>query len=367
MNKIYTTAYSTLPNEEESVKEIHKALGNDQKLIIFFASSNYNSAKLAAAFKANFSNTTVAGCSTSGEIVSGKMLDNSVVALGFENNALGKVKAEMVTNVKKDPGAIKTVLRKLEDHFGEFDYEKHVGIVLTDGLSGTEELVMDKIGDASDITFIGGSSGDDLKFKQTTIYLNDKVFHEGTLLLVLEPKQKFSILKTQSFKPTGKVLKVTKGAEHERKIIEFNHKPATTAYAEALGVPADQLDKKMFYSPLGLMNGSEPFVRSPRVVEGTNVYFFCGIQEGMDLMLLESTDIIEDTRNALRSKEAENGKISGIINFNCILRTLDLKQQKRTDDYGKLFEEIPTVGFSTYGESYIGHINQTATMLVFHE
>jgi len=27
---------------------------------------------------------------------------------------------------------------------------------------------------------------------------------------------------------------------------------------------------------------------------------------------------------------------------------------------------IPAVGFSTYGEQYLGHVNQTSTILVFH-
>jgi hypothetical protein len=85
----------------------------------------------------------------------------------------------------------------------------------------------------------------------------------------------------------------------------------------------------------------------------------------MELSLLESTNIIEDTRNSIKQVAEEFGTVSGIINFNCILRTLELKQKNLTQEYGNLFSDIPTIGFSTYGEAYIGHINQTATMLVF--
>ena len=46
-------------------------------------------------------------------------------------------------------------------------------------------------------------------------------------------------------------------------------------------------------------------------------------------------------------------------------RALPVEEKQQCDAYGALFAEVPTIGFSTYGESYIGHINQTSTMLVF--
>ena len=57
--------------------------------------------------------------------------------------------------------------------------------------------------------------------------------------------------------------------------------------------------------------------------------------------------------------------MSGLLNFNCILRTLELEATNQTEAYGKVFDDIQTVGFSTYGEEYMGHINQTATMVLF--
>jgi hypothetical protein len=52
----------------------------------------------------------------------------------------------------------------------------------------------------------------------------------------------------------------------------------------------------------------------------------------------------------------------GIVSFHCILRTLQLRDECRVEAYGELFAGTPMVGFSTYGESSIGHINQTSTM-----
>jgi hypothetical protein len=69
---------------------------------------------------------------------------------------------------------------------------------------------------------------------------------------------------------------------------------------------------------------------------------------------------VRDTKRALEEKLKTMGKVSGIVNFHCIPRTLELEQKGMTEQYGRIFADIPTIGFSTYGEEFIGHINQTS-------
>jgi hypothetical protein len=57
------------------------------------------------------------------------------------------------------------------------------------------------------------------------------------------------------------------------------------------------------------------------------VAFYCKVAEDMELSLLESMDIISDTKGAVEKKCVEMGGISGIINFHCILRTLGLERK----------------------------------------
>jgi hypothetical protein len=93
--------------------------------------------------------------------------------------------------------------------------------------------------------------------------------------------------------------------------------------------------------------------------------FFCQIKEGAELQILDATDIVADTRAAVEAQKNAAGGIAGLIDFHCILRTLQLRSENRCDQYGAIFSGIPAVGFSTYGEEYLGHINQTSTMLLF--
>ncbi len=368
----FKTAYTTKMAVNEAVEDLKKQCqGFDATLILFFASSSYDTG-VSHKMQDAFQGCKVIGCTTSGEIVSGKMLDNGMVMMAFGQEVFEEMAIEVLENISNDNQAVSRAFDRFARHtktpMDQLDPGKYIGIVLIDGLSGCEEKINERIGDLTNITFIGGSSGDDLKFEKTYIYANGSVYENAAVLLLLKPAVPFDILKTQSFSDTGKVLTVTANDESKREISQLNNQPATAAYAEALGVTKEDLSGFMFKNPLGLMlSDDEPFVRSSRVVEGDSILFYCNVKKGMELHLLNSTDIIKDTQKALDQKKKELGSISAIINFNCILRTLDLKQQNRTQEYADLFAAVPTVGFSTYGESYIGHINQTATMLLFKD
>ena len=224
---------------------------------------------------------------------------------------------------------------------------------------------MEMLGDATDVFFVGGSAGDDLKFQSTHVSENGRSHSDAAVLVLLRLKRGFEIVKTQSFRSTGKVLLATKVDESRRQVIEFDHKPALDAYAEALGLTAAEAPKRFFHNPLGLMIAGEPFVRSPQHVEGGSIVFYCQIKEQMELELLEATDIVADTTQAIAAKKAAGNGIQGIIDFQCILRTLQLRDEHRCEQYGQIYRDIPMIGFSTYGEAYLGHVNQTSTILIF--
>jgi hypothetical protein len=337
-------------------------------MLIFFASSKFAPEEISAEMQLSFAKAAVFGCSTAGEIVSGKMLKNSIVAMAFDAQTVQDVKVEVVENLKEKINVNKAFFA-FEKYFNkpvdEMDPSKYVGIVLVDGLSGAEERLIDKVGDLTNVTFIGGSAGDDLKFESTHIYANGKSYVDAALLALLKPGVPFTFIKTQSFCDLGKKLVVTKANEEAREVVEFNGKPAAREYAEAVGTSLSDATTRFMHNPVGLVIEGEPYVRSPQQIKGDTMAFYCGVTEGMELSLLESTNIIEDTAKALDQAKKELGNISGLVNFNCILRTLELEQKGLTAEYGELFSSVPTIGFSTYGEQFIGHINQTATMLVF--
>ncbi|HTY20754.1 MAG TPA: FIST N-terminal domain-containing protein [Geobacteraceae bacterium] len=361
------TAYSVKTDIQEAVQDIQTQLSDfEPRLIIFFASSSIAPDEIADRMEAAFPRAETFGCSTAGEIVTGKMLTDSLVAMAFNRQAIKNSKVEVLDDLNRESHrAFNAFERHFDKPMSKMDPKQYLGIILIDGLCGKEERIMDRIGDFTNVNFIGGSAGDDLKFQSTHVYANGKSYTNAAVLAILEPNTEFTFIKTQSFSPLQKKLLVTKADETKREILEFDQKPAALAYAEALGTSIEDAPKHFMHNPVGIVYEGEPFVRSPQRIKGNSIKFYCGVKEGIELTLLESTDIIASTKEALDRVRAELGDISGIINFNCILRTLELREKGLTESYGALFSDFPTVGFSTYGEQFIGHINQTATMLVF--
>ncbi|WP_309449180.1 FIST N-terminal domain-containing protein [Clostridium sp.] len=368
-------AFSIKEIEEDVVLDIKNQLNLDNvKLIILFAAPTFNQQKIISLMHENFSDCMIIGCSTAGEFTSGKILKNSVVAMAINSNIIQDVKVEVVENMKGNL-SLETAFTSFEKYYNEslyfMDTAKYVGITLIDGLSMKEEKIMDLIGNRTDVFFVGGSAGDNGRFEKTYVYANGNVYTDAAILTMLKISDdaEFSVIKTQSFEVLDKVLVANKVNEEKRQVIEFNNRPATLEYMEAVNASSiEEISNYFMSNPLGLVAGEDNiFVRCPQQVNGTSMSFYCNILEGMEVKLLRATNMLEDTKDAIQNKIRKFGNIDGIISFHCIHRITELERQNFIQDYAEIFTNIPTIGFSAYGEQFIGHINQTAAMLVFRQ
>ena len=351
-----------ISNSTEPDALISGLSGNvDPAVVVYFASTCHSLASLSAVMKAAFPRAASIGCTTAGEISSGKMATCSMVAMALPPEIVSAAATAVVEDLKS-PLAVSAALENLSAQMGgplnELDLDTHVGLIVADGLSGAEEEVMERIRDLTDIPFVGGSAGDDLAFHATLVAANGRTFEHAAVLALLRVPAGYRIIKTQSFRLLGKMLTATEVDEAARTVRRFNGVPAVEAYAQALGVDSAGVAACFISNPVGLMVGGELFVRSPqRVLKDGSIVFYSRIREGAELELLESTDIVADTGRALE------GSQRALIVFNCIWRTLQLQEEGQCEAFGALFANTPSVGFSTYGEAYMGHVNQTATML----
>jgi len=361
---------TTKTSAAEAAEDIKAQLdGFDVKMLIYFASwEAYGPDEISVCMQDAFSGGVVFGCSSHAEIYNTETLVNSVSAMAFSSQTVADVKVEVIENLSEGVN-IKPAFDSFDKYFGtpmaEADYKKYAGIVLIDGLSRKEEEVVEKIGLHSNIMFTGGSASDALKYESTYVYANGKAYADAALVAVFKTINGVDFVKTQSVEILDTTFTVTKAGEDNRTVIEFDNKPAAVRYAEALGAPRMGIEAYFFANPIGLVIEPDVYIRNCQRCKGDAMIFYCGVLEGMELRLLKITDIIPDTRAAVQDKLKEMGTVSGIIDFRCAFRTIQLKDERATKAYGEIFENIPTIGFSTYGEAFIGYMNQTSAMMFF--
>ena len=363
----FKIARSEIKDAVEAVKSLKEQLsGIDAGMVLYFVSTSYPVETICREMADAFAEAQTVGCTTAGEMITGSMGVKSIVAMAFGKDTLKYLKVEVLENIQTDTECVAKAFKSFETSLGKrmktLDPERYVGMVLFDGLSRCEEAINDMMGNLTNVPFVGGTAGDDLTFKGTYQFHNGRVYTDAAILLLMEPTNGYAILKTQSAELTDIRLTPTKVNEKRRAVNEFDGKPAAVAYAEALGVSVDDLPKYFAERPVGLVfDEKNIFIRSPQeILEDGSVTFGSAIKEGLELNVVQATDIVAGTVNALQN--ACDAK--AIVDFNCAYRFVELTAKNQLQAYSEIFGNVPTIGFSTYGESYIGHMNQTSTMLL---
>lgn len=363
---------ATAENAQDAVAQLVSGFaGFPVKAIVFFASSFYDNTEIAPLMLGAFPGAKVFGCSSYAEITGNGIHFRSISAMAFSEDAFDDFAITVAENISSDPWALEKAFARLENKLGakmmDLDYKRYFGVTLFDGGSTGIENFLERIGNLSDITFIGGYASDDFTFTDVRVYFEGANHTDAAILAVLKPRHNFKLLKTQSALPTDHSFLVT-GADESRKIIHtLDNRPAVEVYAEAMGLTTAQLTDEVFlYNPFALMVDGQPFIRTVRQpTRDGGVQLFCAVKDGLRLRLMKPSDIVDRTRRDLADAQREIGKIRAILDFDCAHRAMMLGDANRYPDYVKLFKNFEVAGFSTYGEAYIGFINQTSVLALF--
>ncbi len=334
-----------------------------------FASPDLDREALAAALRAHLHAEPVIGCTTAGEIGPHGLCAGGITALTLpaddfrvvhacipDVRALGLVDGESLVQALRD---------RLAASGSPPNGKNTFAILLIDGLSTREELVVSTLSSAlRDIPLAGGSAGDGLRFQETAIYA-DGAFRSATAVIaVVQSERPFLPLKIEHFVPDTTKLVVTEADPSHRIVREINGEPAAAEYARLVNVAPGKLTAMAFAThPVLVQVGGRTYVRSiQKVNDDGSLTFFCAIDEGVVLTLGRSAGIVESLAEGISVIEHTIGPPEIVIGFDCILRRLEVERSGLDAPISRLLADHHVVGFSTYGEQFNAmHVNQTFT------
>ncbi len=362
-------ASKTISIKAENSKLVVESLkarleGTTPKMILFFASSVYKG--IEQELEQAFGGVPAIGSTSHSEYCNDTFVDDSVSFLILDDTVVEDVDIRVVEDIKGSPDFSGT-MAQVHEHFGGVDhilenFDKYVGIVLFEASAKAEESCMDKLGNSTDLIYIGGTSSE--KDGYSRVYACGKSYEKAAVLATLKTVSGYQLLKTQSaevYSPKG--YTVTKLDMSTRTMYELDGRPVGEVYAEALGIDIGEISNYFVSNPLGVLADEEIFVRTfDAVQEDGGITVHCGIPEGTEIHILKIGDIIQDTKNALDDTITETP--AAVVNFNCLYRTFEILNKNIVPEYCALFGKYPSIGFSTAGEAFLGHINETSTVLI---
>ena len=344
-------------------------------VVFYFASSSFEPTALSAAMARRFERSLVVGCSTTGEMLNGVRATGSLSVAAVESPGTSWA-ARAVPLQGATPAQLRSTVDALYAELGidrnTFDVRKYFCLLLIDGLSLKQESFTAMAAAALDgIALVGGSAGDDLKFQETYVFLQGQALKDHAVLILCDPKDGFTVFKHQHFLRTTTSVVITAVDETGRRVLELDGINPADAYADALGVPRNELTEELvFVHPIILATEGDLFLRSVQKIhpDGT-ISFLSALEEGMVLDIAGHEDMVSALSKSVDEFLSIYGKPSFFVGFNCILRALEMSGAGVSAEVAESWRRLAcdSIGFDTYGEQCNGlHINQTLVGVALH-
>lgn len=371
-------AYATSEAPAQAIASLTKDWPTKPDIVFAFCSSKKEPEALSQALASRFDGTPFVGCTTAGEHITGLHLNDAIVLTALYDTGIDWNVCYIPELQKFGYPEAEAVASELAKQAGmeleSMEPETHFCLLFVDGLSKREEKLTALIADVlQGIPLAGGSAGDDLCFKQTTVISSEGCGTDAAVLVLgIQRTTDVSIVKHQHFKTLPANWVVTKADVRTRTVFELDGYPAAEAYARKLGISRDELTQEVaFLNPLIFGCNEELYVRSVQTInEDQSLTFYCAIEEGMVLELGGHQAMESSMKDAVVPALSEPHPADFVLVFNCILRALEAKEKGELQALTELLSSNAkaVTGFDTYGEQLDGlHINQTLLAVIFRD
>lgn len=309
-------------------------------------------------------------CATNGPQGSWLWLPEQVVA-SHEVHTID-VRATPGATVAQRIAAIREQLDRLQVRM-PLSAEQTFAMIYCDGLSGSEGFLMQAWYGSGRFPClaIGGAAGGRTDYRNTYMAVGDQVLQNKAVIVFcrMAKGKSFAPFKSQNFRPTQKHWLVAEADPLTRTVTSVfdaqgHQQPFSLALADYLKCAPQQIEQKLHGKTFAVKVGGEYFIRSVAKIDESRLSFFCDLEFGDRLYLLEATDFVSATKRDWEAFVAGKGKPTGLLLNDCLLRRLNNPESLPAAD---LFEGVPAAGFSSFGEIFGVPINQTLSALAFFD
>ena len=333
----------------------------DPKLLMVFASFDYDLPALLAGVNAAAGGVPVIGCSTSGEIWPGPALRNGVVVVclggGFE------IRTAHATGLRDQPRAVGEALAR--ELLPMPDTRYRVTVLLTDSLAGDQqEMIRGVYGVlGATVPLVGGGAGDNFGMMTSRQFHGEQIMHESVVAACIGTDSPIGLSVRHGWRRHGSAMVVT--ASSGNNLVALDDRPALDVYLERHGAPTGIEDDPTAFTayaltrPLTIARRGEVAVRHVLGADPATRSLTCaaGVPRGAAAWVASG-----DTTSTLMAADAVCADAVGqlgsvpplaLLVFDCAARRAILGDEGCAQER-RLFAErtgdAPLAGFYCYGE-----------------